>query len=74
MSLRRRIGRKRYDVGNQTHCVIVDSTNIPEGARCRQEGGAVVEGSLGLFHALFKLLEGGRVKAIGGPFRGRTLC
>lgn len=47
---------------------------IPEGARRRQERGAIMEGSLGLFHALFQLLEGGRVKAIGGPFRGRTLC
>lgn len=40
----------------------------PEGARCGQERGAVVEGSLGLLHALLQLLEGGRVEAIGSPF------
>lgn len=46
---------------------------IPEGARRRQERGAIMEGSLGLFHALLQLLEGGWVEAIRGPFCG-ALC
>ena len=45
----------------------------PESAGRGQEGGAVVEGCLGLFHALLELLEGGRVEAVRRPLGG-TLC